>query len=333
MKQYFPSVYGNTATKERLASELSRDSLSHAYIISGSPGSGKFHLATTLASAMLCDEKESADTPLPCGRCHACDRISRGIHPDVIVIEREGRRTLGVDSVRRIKRELYVAPDEAEHKLYIIKDAETMTPEAQNALLISLEEPPPFVTFILLTTDHTALLETIRSRAELIRTEPLSSDEMKNFLASSVPRKNLTDEYIAKLVADSGGIPGRALELLGGDTGKAQLRTSAEELFRISLAGSPVEKASLAASVTRSRDELLAIVLECKLALRDVIARKKRAGVEPLFFTSDEDVRKYMARSITSLYTFYALLERSENELRRNASPTLIAERIIMHKI
>ncbi len=333
MKQLFPSVIGNTAAKQRLGRDIAEGTASHAYIISGSDGIGKSLMAHQIAAAILCENSHNDAEPLPCGHCSACDRIMRDIHPDVIVVRRGERKTIGVDTVRRIKSELFITPDEAEHKFFIIEDAETMTPEAQNALLISLEEPPPFASFILLAADHKLLLETIRSRAQLIRMQSLEPDEMREFLELLSLADGLSDERIREITRDSDGIAGRAVALLSGAGKSPEIHAAAEEFLRVSLTGDLSAKARYAATVTRSRDELSAIISDCKVAVRDIIAQKKRAGAELLFFAEPKEVRPYISHNAVALYRFYSLLERSERELAGNASALLVAERLIMHKI
>ncbi len=141
--------------------------LSHAYIISAPPEEG-FEKATELAAAMLC---EGDALSRPCGVCRHCRKSIRGIHPDVTVITRplddKGRpkKEIPVDHIRdgMISTAL-IMPNEADRKVYIVRDAGAMNSNAQNALLKLLEEPPWFDAFILVTDNAQLLLETVRSR-------------------------------------------------------------------------------------------------------------------------------------------------------------------------
>ncbi len=141
--------------------------LSHAYIISAKPEEG-FAKATELAAAMLCEA--GADAKRPCGVCRHCKKSLRGIHPDVMVITRplddKGRqkREIQVDQIRAVVSTALIMPNEADRKVYIIRDAGAMNHSAQNALLKLLEEPPYFDSFILITENAQLLLETVRSR-------------------------------------------------------------------------------------------------------------------------------------------------------------------------
>ena len=144
----------------------------HATILSGDGESTKEH-ARALAAAMLC---EGPGVP-PCRSCRHCRKIFRGvfpgIHPDVAVVERQPnsagklRREITVDQIRALSEDVLVLPNEAEHKVYILPEADTMNTAAQNAFLKLLEEPPAFVSFLLCAERTEALLPTVRSRCTL----------------------------------------------------------------------------------------------------------------------------------------------------------------------
>jgi len=129
--------------------------LSHAYITDAS-------FADTLAMAVVCGARDSAGS---CKRCIHCDKALRNIHPDIIEIARiDGKLIISVDQIRAIKQDAYILPNEAMQKVYIIKDADSMNTNAQNAFLQILEEPPPHVVFVLCADNPAALLPTVRSR-------------------------------------------------------------------------------------------------------------------------------------------------------------------------
>ena len=139
--------------------------LSHAYILSA-PAEEGYKAAQDLAAAMLC----KAPGARPCGSCENCRKAAKGIHPDILTLTRQTddkgklKREIYVDQIRTIVADAVVLPNEADKKVYIIRDAGTMNAAAQNALLKVLEEPPRFVSFILVTDTPGTLLETVRSR-------------------------------------------------------------------------------------------------------------------------------------------------------------------------
>jgi len=175
--------------------------LSHAYIISASAEEG-FEKATELSAAMLC---EGAALNRPCGVCRHCRKSLRGIHPDVTVITRplddkgKPKKEIPVDLVRdRMISTALIMPNEAEKKVYIIRDAGAMNSNAQNALLKLLEEPPYFDAFILVTDNAQLLLETVRSRCVSISlsgeeetVDPMSREKAEKYLAILAKRDEL----------------------------------------------------------------------------------------------------------------------------------------------
>ena len=139
--------------------------LSHAYSLIGPDGPGRGRAVTELTAALLCPEPDA-----PCGRCRDCRKVYAGIHPDVIFVDRQTdekgrlRQELLVGQIRAITSDAYIAPNEANRKVYVIREADRMNTAAQNALLKALEEPPGHTSFILCAAAAEALLPTIRSR-------------------------------------------------------------------------------------------------------------------------------------------------------------------------
>ena len=158
---------GNPGIRRQLAA---RASLSHAYILSGPPGSGKHDLALILAQAMVCTAPGGGR---PCLQCSGCRKAAGGIHPDVVrIAPPEGKRDIVVDQIRALRTDAYIKPNEAGRKVYLIEDAPAMNPSAQNALLKVLEEGPPYAAFLLLADNAGMLLPTIRSRCETLALAP-----------------------------------------------------------------------------------------------------------------------------------------------------------------
>lgn len=150
--------------------EEKAERLSHAYIISSASAETAYARAIQTAAMALC----SGEGTKPCGACKNCLKIQKSIHPDIINISRlrddkgKEKKFITVDQVRELKLDALIAPNEAARKVYIIREAEKMNPEAQNAALKLLEEPPAGVIFILCTDNAGALLTTVRSRCEEI---------------------------------------------------------------------------------------------------------------------------------------------------------------------
>lgn len=136
----------------------------HAVIIEGTDSDNRMKAAHSLAAAVLC----TADV-VPCGECKSCVKIKKGVHPDVIVCDKEqNKATMGIDIIRRMKSDSVISANDSFGKVYIFKDAHTMTPQSQNALLKVFEEPPDHVSVILTCSSKEVLLDTVLSRGTLI---------------------------------------------------------------------------------------------------------------------------------------------------------------------
>ena len=151
--------------------------LTHAYLLIARSEAG-YAAAQALAQAMLCPSPDAAGRP--CGLCRDCRKAEKGIHPDIVTVTRQTddkgkpKREIYVDQIRDLVADAVVLPNEAERKVYILRDADTMNAAAQNALLKVLEEPPRFVSFLLIAASANALLETVRSRCVTLH---LNGDE------------------------------------------------------------------------------------------------------------------------------------------------------------
>ena len=151
--------------------QLNASALTHAYLLLAQPDEG-FAAARELARTMLCSAADPKERP--CGRCRDCRKAEKGAHPDIITVERltdekgKLKREIVVDQIRGIVKDAVVMPNEADRKVYIIRDADTMNANAQNALLKVLEEPPRFVSILLVAASAASLLETVRSRCVVI---------------------------------------------------------------------------------------------------------------------------------------------------------------------
>ncbi len=161
--------WGHHWAAQVLQRAVATRTVSHAYLITGPYGVGKFTLARTLAAALLCTE----DTP-PCGVCRACRLVASQNHPDLHIVssERVGA-ALKIDQVRELQRQLALTPGEGKYRVAILQRFEEATQSASNALLKTLEEPPPYVVIVVLTTDADFLLPTIVSRCQQIPLRPL----------------------------------------------------------------------------------------------------------------------------------------------------------------
>jgi len=343
MTRFFPMLTGNEALRTRIGADIASESFSHAYILEGPSGSGKHTLAHAIAMAAACRDRSLPDTTLPCLSCPTCKKIAEGYCPDVILISRpEGRATMGVDTVRSIRESISLVPNDLDLKVYIIEDAHTMTVQAQNALLLTLEEPPPFVLFLLLAEDAGALLETVRSRAPVLRMQPIDRDTLHHYLTEQAPPamrgaaaallRDSAEEFAALLTLSDGRI-GRALSLLDPKK-RAPLmerRRIAEAVVeRLSVRGGYDELLLTMLSLTQSREELSAQLTVLTSALSDLVLLTKSEGAPLSFFTDRERAAELSASFTTArlLRAITALNEAGE-ALLANANVKLTLTRLI----
>ena len=202
---------GHPRAVNALRRGLEEGRLSHAYLIAGPAHVGKMTLAMDLARMVNC----AADAP-PCGECRHCERIRQGLHADVRVVgpgyggdeAAQSKSSIGIGEVRALGREANLKPFEGGTRVFIVEDAERLTPEAANALLKTLEEPPDQVVLALLASEPSVLPPTVLSRCRQIALRPMPVEQVAQELRSRNGADAMRIEEIARL---SGGRMGWAL--------------------------------------------------------------------------------------------------------------------------
>jgi DNA polymerase-3 subunit gamma/tau len=215
--QTFEEVAGQQAVKSILSRAAAQDKIAPAYLFSGTRGVGKTTIARIFAKALNC---VNAPTGEPCNECDHCRQITAGVAPDVIEID--GASNRGIDDARRLKEDIGYAPIDGRYKVFIIDEAHMLTKEAFNALLKTLEEPPPRATFIMATTEHHKFPATIVSRCQHYTFKMLPQAELVAHLEKIMNLEGLQYEpgalsIIAKRgagsVRDSMSLLGQALAM------------------------------------------------------------------------------------------------------------------------
>ena len=175
---------------ETLIKSVREDKGSHSYIFEGPEGLGKHMAARLLAAAFLCGEGLA-----PCTSCKSCIMAKAGTHPDIKhVIPVDDKKSIGVDVIRDLNSDAYIKPFYSEKKIYII-EGNLLTKEAQNAFLKTLEEPPLYAVFIIVTSDTSKLLQTVISRCSVVRFPPVTKERLKKFLSGKYPGMEDTFDF------------------------------------------------------------------------------------------------------------------------------------------
>ncbi|MBI2485477.1 MAG: DNA polymerase III subunit delta' [Deltaproteobacteria bacterium] len=211
---FFKNIIGHEFQKKALIRTVRESRISHAYLFFGPDGIGKRLISVEFAKILNCLRGESITEEVSKGErcdCHSCKKIEKGIHPDVFFVEYKGIKNIRVDQIREeVEERLFLTPFEGRFKVAIVDEAERMNPNAQNAFLKTLEEPPPDSVIILISSRPEALLPTIRSRCQLLEFRGLSEEIM---LKEFRKRTDLSPDEAWVAVKLSGGSLGKALGL------------------------------------------------------------------------------------------------------------------------
>lgn len=205
-----------------LKKSLAEQRIYHAYIFEGPDGIGKRTLADTFCKAIFCASRED----VPCGRCDACRRFDADVHPDYKVIMPQ-KNVISIEQIRDLIEDIYKKPYISDRKVYLLSDAQTMTMQAQNALLKTLEEPPIYSVIILLTTNIDSLLPTVTSRCLIYKLKPLSASIIERVL---IERFGVPSAVARSIAPFSDGVIGKALAMAKDDVSQMLRQNSIENL-------------------------------------------------------------------------------------------------------
>lgn len=339
-RNIFPSLIGNEPLKRIAGTDICRGTFGHAYILEGPSGSGKHTAANAIAAALSCQCAKDASASLPCGRCLVCRKIAQGISPDVFYIHREpDKATLGVDIIRKMREDLCIAPNENEKKVYIIEEADRMTSAAQNALLLSLESPPPYVVFLLLAENAASLLETVRSRAPVLRMQLFGTDMLAKHLSEDTQIAAVAQrepEFFAQAVTSAKGTIGRAKQLLDRTDEDCadylELREIARRFVSLMFFPDYKEAADLMKILPKGREDTLTFLEMILYALRDLAAVKKGAP-SLMFYLSREECRPISDKvSISRICSAQADTLLTHSDLQANASVQSACTALLLNK-
>ena len=269
----FETLLGNERLKDNLRSSINRGRISHFYLISGPAGSGKRTLARLLAAAILCRSQEK-----PCGTCPACRKVLGAGHPDFITIDDPEKKTVPVDLVRQARSDMYVRPNESDHKIYLFPRGQDMAEPSQNALLKILEEPPSYGVFLLLTENPEKLLPTVRSRCTQLSLTALPEALLRQVLQQKFLQAD--SDTIQSAITRSGGFLGQALALmeegsqLPAQTAAFLSAYASRDSFGLLQVLTPMER--------MSRDQLIPLLSQWREFLEGALVYRTGMGATPM---------------------------------------------------
>lgn len=316
----FKNFLGNQKVKEQLSALMNSGRLPHAIVIEGEEGLGKRTLAREIAAALVCRSGDEA----PCYECVQCKKAEKGIHPDIYEHSAEGgAKSFHIEVVRDVISDVYMPPNEAEYKVYILGNTHCMSENAQNAILKVLEEPPAYTVFILTVENRTMLLETVLSRAIVLSLSGVSAKDGAEFIVSNSPEIDYNTAYEA-LTAFRGNI-GKASASIAG--GKMQETISlVGNICNGILADNEYELIKAVSAFSKDRQELVTALSMLKMIFRDALISKETGEI----LSGQRDA----VRSLSSKFTSAKLLAliNSADELieitNKNANNALLITKI-----
>jgi len=272
--QTFDSVVGQDAITRTLRNALASGRIAHAYLFAGPRGIGKTTTARLLARALLCTARTG---PEPCGKCAVCVEGLAGTLVDVIEID--GASNRGIEEIRTLRENVKYTPARGKYKVYIIDEVHQLTEAAFNALLKTLEEPPPHIVFVLATTDPREIPPTVLSRVQRFDFRPIAPDALRASLEHILNEEKVAFEPAALpvIVRAAEGSLRDALSLLDTAIAYGEGRLEAETTARLLGATAPVTVRAFAT----------AVVEHDTAAALEAIDRAARDGEDLLAFTRD----------------------------------------------
>lgn len=330
-------IIGNRSLRRRLTDEILRGSLSHAYIVEGEYGVGKHSLAKEVCAALACQNRGVGQELLPCGHCRNCNKILGDKSPDVRLIGKHEKASIGVEDVRFLRSDVLLPPNDLSYRFYIIEDAQDLTIQAQNALLLTMEEPPDYVVFLLLCDNSANLLETIKSRAPIWRLCPVETDELASYMErNAAPWRNLNAEEQRELLCMAAGSVGRAINLLDSRTRKplTEKRRFAAETVALCLCQGRRDTAQSMVQLQgfgTSREDVLSRLTWMQQALRDLILLKKSENVPLLFYADRQEASALCEKTpIALLIQAMQRVEYTKTRIMQNANIRLALSELLL---
>ena len=321
----FKDVVGHKDILKYISSAVENNRVSHAYILNGERGSGKKMLANLFAMTLLCETGDNE----PCGKCHSCKQAESGNHPDIIRVTHEKPNSISVDDIRtQVNNTVDIKPYQGPYKVYIIPQADMMTPQAQNAILKTIEEPPSYAVFLLLTENAETLLPTINSRCVMSKLRNIKDTLIKKYLMENL---EIPDYKADMCTAFAQGNMGRAIMLANSDHFN-EIREEAVQLLKHI---SEMELNEIVAAVKNISVYKLEITDYLDIIMiwyRDVLLYKATKEIDKVVFKDQLQSIKEQARksSYEGIELILESLEKAKARLKANVNFDLVMELLFL---
>lgn len=334
-------IVGHEWAIDYLRRSIAGGRAAHAYLISGPASVGKALLALRLAQALNCE----TEGPDPCLTCRACKRIARGNHPDVrsagMATQGQGlkpdeaarQKDLKIDTVRAWQNDIALKPYEGRRRVFILHDAEKLNEAAANAMLKTLEEPPPYATLVLVANTSGDLLPTIVSRCQPLKLRPVPRPQIAEALRA---RYNLAASDAELLAAWSGGRVGWAFHMVEAPEELEARQTQLDALVELTVQGrgESFRWAEERAKEYRSGEQaaVFALLDLWQSWWRDIMLTAAGCPEQIMHVDRRDDLARAAARyRLADLHAFVARLDATARQLRENVNPQLALENVFLH--
>lgn len=321
----FKDVVGHKDIINYVQNVVREKKVSHAYILNGERGSGKKMLANLFATILLC-EKGGAE---PCNECHACMQAESGNHPDIIRVLHEKPNSISVDDIReQVNGDIQIKPYQGPYKIYIIAEADMMTPQAQNAILKTIEEPPEYAVIFLLTENADVLLPTIASRCVMLKLRNIKDTLIKKYLMETM---EVPDYKADMCTAFAQGNMGRAI-LLANSEHFNEIKEEAVQLLKYINEMELSEIVQAIKRITHFKLDISDYLDIIMIWYRDVLLYKATKDMDKVVF---KDQMKFIQeRAKRSSYEGIELilesLEKAKARLKANVNFDLVMELLLL---
>lgn len=321
----FKDVVGHKDILKYISSAVENNRVSHAYILNGERGSGKKMLANLFAMTLLCETGDNE----PCGKCHSCKQAESGNHPDIIRVTHEKPNSIGVDDIRtQVNNTVDIKPYQGPYKVYIIPQADMMTPQAQNAILKTIEEPPSYAVFLLLTENAETLLPTINSRCVMLKLRNIKDTLIKKYLMENL---EIPDYKADMCTAFAQGNMGRAIMLANSDHFN-EIREEAVQLLKHINEMELNEIVAAVKNISVYKLEITDYLDIIMIWYRDVLLYKATKEIDKVVFKDQLQSIKEQARksSYEGIELILESLEKAKARLKANVNFDLVMELLFL---
>ncbi|BAF58244.1 MAG: DNA polymerase III subunit delta' [Pelotomaculum sp.] len=320
---FLREIVGHRQITGALMNAVACGRVAHAYLFAGPAGVGKKTTALAFARALLCPVPEGGDA---CGTCRQCRQVEHRNHPDLYIVNPSGA-TIKIEQIRELQHRAPYRPYQGGRKLFLICRAETMTAEAANCLLKTLEEPPHDTVLILVSDQPQSLLPTVLSRCQQCFFKSIPLSELSGSLTA---RHGLAQEEALLAAAMSGGSMGKALAYASGSL--AERRNAAGALAGALKTAGPLEALEMAGKISEDREEALLILEMLICWFRDLLVYRETEDAALLFNADRAGLVKKEAQSFQPgrLVEIIEDIEATRNKIEANASTRLALEALFL---